>query len=157
MMLKLIVYVNETEVARAHLGNISDLADVSDYEVRMNERENAQLGIQEKAIRGEILQHRRKQTVWSLVEKTAQLWLETTCAREPSVEIEELTRAFLILKKAECFAGRAPLSDPISADEIRARKVNEEDDDDMLSIFQSSISELDERIAKKENDDGQDD
>ncbi|WP_170756497.1 hypothetical protein [Ruegeria lacuscaerulensis] len=149
--------MNETEIARAHAENKSDLADISDYAVRVNERESLDLGIEEKAIRFEILRHERRQSVWALVEKIAAMWLEKTCAREPSVEIDELTRAFLILKKAEYFAGRIQLSEPISADEIRARNVNEEDDDDMLSIFQSSIRELDERITKEENDDGQSD
>ncbi|WP_170425448.1 hypothetical protein [Ruegeria arenilitoris] len=128
-MLKIVVYVNENEVARAHLGNISDLADVSDYEIRMNERKCARLGIEEKATRGEILRHKRKQTVWSLVEKTARFWMEKTGAREPSVEIDEVMAAFLKLKDAEFLAGRAQLSAPISADEIRKRKVKEDDDD----------------------------
>ncbi|CUH46714.1 hypothetical protein [Ruegeria atlantica] len=42
------------------------------------------------------------------------------------VEIDPLTRALLALQEVEITLGRAKLSDPISADEIRARKVNED-------------------------------
>ncbi|KUJ78515.1 hypothetical protein [Ruegeria profundi] len=124
-MLKVVVFVNEREVARAHLSNISDLADISDYEVQMNERECAKLGIAERGIKDEILSHKRKQTVWALVEKAATLWIRKTGERG-----DELTRAFLARKKAEFIAGRLPLSDPITAEEIRARKVYDENDDE---------------------------
>lgn len=116
-MLKIVVYVNEHEVARAHAGNISDDLDgLCDYEVRVNEREAVQLDIEEKAVRFKILQHDRKQTVWSLVEKVAAMWLEETGEREPLPTADEVTKAFLKLKKAEFIEGRASLADPVSAE-----------------------------------------
>ena len=121
-MLKIVVYVNESEVARAHAGNVSDDLDgLCDYEVRVNERQSEQLGIEEKAVRFEISQHDRTQTVWALVEKIASMWLEKTSAREPRTDTDKVTKAFLTLKKAEFLAGRAPLSVPItSAEEFDA-------------------------------------
>ncbi len=195
-MLKIIVYVNQREVARAHAGNISDdLDDLCDYEVRVNERSSEHLDIKEQAIRFEISQHNRRQTVWALVEKVAAMWLEKTGAREPLPTADEVTRAFLKLKKDKFLAGQAPLPDPIgaeeidalaadveidpltsallalqeavlvlgkaklsgpiSADEIRARKVDE-DGVELLSQIRASIRELDERIAKKENGNDED-
>ncbi len=120
-MLKIVVYVNEHEVARAHVGNVSDDLDgLCDYEVRVNERAFEPLGIEEKAVRFKILQHDRKQTVWSLVEKIAAMWLEMTGAREPRAKADEVTRAFLKLKKDKFLAGKAPLADPVSAEEFDA-------------------------------------
>ncbi|NOE35808.1 hypothetical protein [Ruegeria sp. HKCCD7318] len=196
-MLKIVVYVSEREVARAHAGNVSnDINGLCDYEVRVNERAFESLGIEEKAVRFEILQHDRKQTVWSLVEKIAAMWLEKIGAREPLTTADEMTRAFLKLRKAEFVGGLAPLadpvsveefdalaadveidpitrallalqeaeialgraklSDPISADEIRERKV-EGDRNKLLSQIRAGIRKLDERIAKKVNDDDQND
>ncbi|NOD95431.1 hypothetical protein GS636_21745 [Ruegeria sp. HKCCD4884] len=120
-MLKIVVYVNEHEVARAHAGNISDDLDgLCDYEVRVNERAFEPLGIEEKAVRFEISQHDRAQTVWTLVEKIAAMWLEKIGAREPLTTADEVTRAFLKLKKAEFVGGRAPLADPVSGEEFDA-------------------------------------
>lgn len=195
-MLKVIVYVNEREVARAHAGNISDdISGLCDYEVRVNERASEPLGIQEKAVRFNISEHDREQTVWTLVEKIAAMWLVKTGARDPRTEADEVTRAFLKLKKTEFIEGRTPLPDPvsaeefdalaadvevdpltaallalqaaeialgraklsgpISAEEIRARKVNESNNE-LLSQIRSSIRELDERIAREENGDDDD-
>ncbi|NOE36258.1 hypothetical protein [Ruegeria sp. HKCCD7318] len=121
-MLKVIVYANEKEIARAHAGNISDDTNgLCDYEVRVNERKAEQLGIEEKAVRFEISQHDREQTVWALVEKIAAMWLEKTGEREPLSTSDEVTRAFLKLKKAKFLAGQAPLTGPIgSAEEFDA-------------------------------------
>ncbi|KUJ77806.1 hypothetical protein [Ruegeria profundi] len=121
-MLKIVVYVNEREIARAHAGNVSeDIRGLCDYEVRVNERQSEQLGIEEKAVRFEISQHDREQTVWSLVEKIASMWLEETGARQPRTKADDVTRAFLKLKKAKFLAGQVPLSDPItSAEELDA-------------------------------------
>ncbi len=120
-MLKIIVYANEKEIARAHAGNVSDdISGLCDYEVRVSERESEQHGIEEKAVRFEISQHDRKQTVWSLVEKIAAMWLEMTGAREPRTKADDVTRAFLKLKKAKFLAGQASLSDPIGGDEFDA-------------------------------------
>ncbi|MES0864104.1 hypothetical protein ABLN87_17275 [Ruegeria sp. SCPT10] len=110
--------MNESEVARAHAGNVSDdTDDLCDYEVRVNEREFEQLGIEEKAVRFDISQHSRRQTVWELVEKIAAMWLEKTGAREPRTKADEVTRAFPKLKKTKFLAGQASLSDPISSAE----------------------------------------
>ncbi len=120
-MLKVIVYVNDIEVARAHAGNVSnDVNGLCDYEVRVNERESEQLGIEEKAVRFDISQHNRQQTAWTLVEKIAAMWLEKTGAREPRTKADDVTRAFLKLKKAKFLAGQASLSDPIGAEEFDA-------------------------------------
>ncbi len=120
-MLKIIVYANEKEIARAHAGNVSDdISGLCDYEVRVSERESEQHGIEEKAVRFEISQHDREQTVWSLVEKIAAMWLEMTGAQEPRTKADDVTRAFLKLKKAKFLAGQASLSDPIGGDEFDA-------------------------------------
>lgn len=120
-MLKVIVYVNDAEIARAHAGNISDdLHGLCDYEVRVNERRSERLGIEEKAVRFDITQHNRQQTVWTLVEKIAAMWLEKTGAREPRTKADDVTRAFLKLRKAKFLAGQASLSAPIGADEFDA-------------------------------------
>ncbi|WP_171235824.1 hypothetical protein [Ruegeria sp. HKCCA6837] len=117
-MLKIVVYANEKEIARAHAENVSDdVNGLCDYEVRVSERESDQLGIEEKAVRFEISQHDRKQTVWTLVEKIATMWLEKTGAREPRTQADDVARAFLELRKAKFLAGKASLSDPISSAE----------------------------------------
>ncbi|WP_282121528.1 hypothetical protein [Ruegeria atlantica] len=87
-MLKVVVYVGDQEVARAVAENDSELADVSDYNIRMNERAAEQLGIQEKGLGGRIKGHPRNQTAWALVRKIADLWLAGTGAGEESVEAE---------------------------------------------------------------------
>jgi hypothetical protein len=89
-MLKVVVYVGDQEVARALAENDSELADVSDYNIRMNERAAEQFGIQEKGLGGRIKGHLRTQTVWALVRKIADLWLAGTGAGEESVEAELL-------------------------------------------------------------------
>nr|WP_170541066.1 hypothetical protein [Ruegeria arenilitoris] len=87
-MLKVVVYVGDQEVARAVAENDSELADVSDYNIRMNERAAEQLGIQEKGLGGRIKGHPRNQTAWALVRKIADLWLAGTGAGEEGVEAE---------------------------------------------------------------------
>lgn len=89
-MLKVVVYVGDQEVARAVAENDSELADVSDYNIRMNERAAERFGIQEKGLGGWIKGHPRNQTVWRLVRKIADLWLAGTGAGEESVETELL-------------------------------------------------------------------
>ena len=46
-------------------------------------------------------------------------------AKDQDVELDEMTMRLLKLQDVEIAAGRAKLSKPISADEIRARKVSE--------------------------------
>lgn len=74
-MLKIHVTVGGREVARAVAGNVSELADTSDYDVICKELANEALGIQETEQRGQIVRHVRKQTVWALVQKIAALAL----------------------------------------------------------------------------------
>ncbi|WP_281996011.1 hypothetical protein [Ruegeria faecimaris] len=47
---------------------------------------------------------------------------------DDDVELDEQTLRLLRLREAEIAAGRAKLTKPISADEIRARKVTEPKD-----------------------------
>ncbi len=89
-MLKVVVYVGDQEVARAIAENASDLADVSDYDIRMSERAAKQLGIKEKGLGGRIKGHPRNLTVWALVRKIADLWLAGTGVGEESVQAELL-------------------------------------------------------------------
>ncbi len=89
-MLKVVVHVGENEVARAIAENDSELADVSDYNIRMNERAAKELGIKEKGLGGRIKGHPRNLTVWALVRKIADLWLAGTGAGEESVQAELL-------------------------------------------------------------------
>ncbi|KIC46342.1 hypothetical protein RA28_00580 [Ruegeria sp. ANG-S4] len=89
-MLKVVVYVGENEVARAIAENDSELADVSDYNIRMNERAAKQLGIKEKGLGGRIKGHPRNLTAWALVRKIANLWLAGTGVGEESVQAELL-------------------------------------------------------------------
>ncbi len=85
-MLKVVVYVGDQEVARAVAENDSELADVSDYNIRMNERAAEQLGIQEKGLGGRIEDHPRNQTVWSLVRRIADMWLLGTGVDKESAQ-----------------------------------------------------------------------
>lgn len=74
-MLTIHIKVSGREVAKAVAGNVSDLADASDYEVICKELANEELGIEETTQRGQIVHHVRKQTVWALVQKIATLAL----------------------------------------------------------------------------------
>jgi hypothetical protein len=58
-------------LARAGIGNVSNLADVSDYEVVANETENRLAGTPAWKSRGLLPQHDRRQSVWTLVAKAA--------------------------------------------------------------------------------------
>ncbi|WP_281996013.1 hypothetical protein [Ruegeria faecimaris] len=89
-MLKVVVYVGDQEVARALAENDSELADLSDYNIRMNERSAEQFGIQERGLGGRIKGHPRNQTAWALVRKIADLWLAGTGVGEESVQAELL-------------------------------------------------------------------
>lgn len=77
MSLFIEVYVgsrkNRKLVAATHLWNISDLADVSDYEFISEEFGAPSLDIPANTVKSEIKQHKRKQSVWALVEKVAKL------------------------------------------------------------------------------------
>lgn len=59
------------EVAKAEIGNISKLADTSDYVVRVRENDNHVTGAKSWICEGRIDGHPRRSTVWSLVAKVA--------------------------------------------------------------------------------------
>jgi hypothetical protein len=59
------------KLAEARVGNISDLADVSDYAVYAEEGENPLADTTPWNARGLVAAHRRNQTVWRLVERVA--------------------------------------------------------------------------------------
>lgn len=58
-------------LAEARIGNISDLADVSDYAVYAKEGDNHLANAGMWDARGVVENHDRRQTVWRLVEKVA--------------------------------------------------------------------------------------
>ena len=67
------VYVGSREnrklVAECHAYNVSNLANISDYEFISTEFGEPRLGIYAREVKGEIKEHSRKQSVWALVEK----------------------------------------------------------------------------------------
>ncbi len=78
MMLRIIVELvpggyepAKRELARAKLGNISDLATVSNYVIRAGEAANPLTGTPAWLRTGKIEGHRRQQSVWALVERAA--------------------------------------------------------------------------------------
>lgn len=76
MSLFIEVYVgsrnNRKLVAECHAYNISNLADISDYEFISTEYGANHLGIPPSEIKGSVLNHNRNQSVWSLVHKIAE-------------------------------------------------------------------------------------
>lgn len=68
-MLRVIVYVNQTPVAQACAGNLSNLAEISDYCVRTTEKGAPHLDIPASDVSGEIQGHPRRTSVWHLVRK----------------------------------------------------------------------------------------
>lgn len=59
------------EVAKAEIGNISNLADTSDYLVRMRENYNRVADTEGWTSEGRIESHPRRSSVWSLIAKVA--------------------------------------------------------------------------------------
>ena len=59
------------ELARADLGNVSDLAPISDYLIQASEGWNPLSRTPAWQKRGLITEHSRAQSVWRLVERTA--------------------------------------------------------------------------------------
>ncbi|MDT3683744.1 MAG: hypothetical protein RO009_01715 [Pseudorhodoplanes sp.] len=59
------------EIARAEVGNVSNLADLSDYSVRVREGDNKLAGTRAWERTGKIFNHDRRASVWHLVEKIA--------------------------------------------------------------------------------------
>lgn len=72
----------KTVVARALIGNISDLADTSDYAVSVSEGQNPIAGTPAWKGRGRIDGHDRRQSVWALVEKAAS-WAAAEANKQP--------------------------------------------------------------------------
>ena len=58
-------------IAIANVANLSDLADVSDYAVSVSEGHNPVTNNPPWSLRGRIVQHDRKASVWALVAKVA--------------------------------------------------------------------------------------
>jgi hypothetical protein len=67
----------KTVIARAGIGNLSALADVSDYEVVASESANPLAGTPAWKGRGLVHQHDRRQSVWALVARAA-AWAAAT-------------------------------------------------------------------------------
>lgn len=59
------------EVARAHVANVSALADLSDYVVWVREHANPVAGTPAWEDSGKIDSHKRRRSVWALVERAA--------------------------------------------------------------------------------------
>ncbi len=57
------------EIARMKVGNISDLADLSDYTAVIEEYGNDRLGIPKSRSTVQVTGHTRRSTVWSLIRK----------------------------------------------------------------------------------------
>src|SRR3989304_601627 len=76
-MLRIIVeivpagYGRPREVARAELGNISDLGKISDYAIEVEEGVNGVTWAKPWESHGMICGHDREQSVWALVAKAA--------------------------------------------------------------------------------------
>ncbi|EKS31111.1 hypothetical protein [Afipia felis] len=63
-------------LATSSVANLSDLADVSDYAVRVSEGYNHITNSAPYSLCGKIFQHDRKSSVWALVAKIATLATE---------------------------------------------------------------------------------
>ncbi len=70
-MLTIEIKLNGDTIATADLLNRSDLADISDYALSWEEREEIDLNIPWDSGELKIEGHRRRQTVWALVAKAA--------------------------------------------------------------------------------------
>ncbi|WP_120635270.1 hypothetical protein [Ruegeria sp. EL01] len=72
-MLRIVVYANQTPIAEARAGNMSMLADISDYKVRAVEHAAPKLDIPAADVTGWVKDHPRRTSVWHLVRKIAEL------------------------------------------------------------------------------------
>lgn len=64
-------------VAASKAWNVSDLADVSDYEFNSEEFGAPHLNIPPSKVTGSVKEHSRNQSVWSLVKKIAEKSIES--------------------------------------------------------------------------------
>jgi hypothetical protein len=88
MMLRIIVELvpggyepAKRELARAELGNVSDLAAVSNYVIRASEGANPLAGTPAWQRTGKIENHQRNRSVWALVERAA-AWCDKASSSE---------------------------------------------------------------------------
>jgi hypothetical protein len=81
-MLTIEIRLNGDKIATAELANVSDLADLSDYALSWEEREEIDLNIPWDSGEMKIEGHRRRQTVWALVAKAAAAILGQKTARK---------------------------------------------------------------------------
>jgi hypothetical protein len=58
-------------IASMNVGNLSDLADVSDYQIDATESANPVAGTPSRSTTCTVVGHDRRTSVWSLVEKAA--------------------------------------------------------------------------------------
>lgn len=72
-MLRIVVYANQTPIAEANAGNMSMLADISDYKVHAVEHAALELDIPANDVTGWVRDHPRRTSVWHLVRKIAEL------------------------------------------------------------------------------------
>jgi hypothetical protein len=68
-------------LAKAHIGNVSNLAAVSDYQVSASEGANPIAGTPAWKGRGLLTRHDRNQSVWALVAKAA-AWAATEAEKQ---------------------------------------------------------------------------
>jgi hypothetical protein len=67
-------------LATAAVGNVSDLAETSDYDVSVTEGRNPLTNTPPWSRRGYVLQHDRRKSVWALVAKVA-MWAAEEAAK----------------------------------------------------------------------------
>lgn len=70
-MMTITVEINGRIIGQARIGNISDLADISDYKVHTASSPSTLTGAPALQHEFEIRGHKRKQSPWALVEKVA--------------------------------------------------------------------------------------
>lgn len=68
-MLTIDIKLNGEIIAQARLANLSQLAEVSDYQLAWMERAEPSLGITPSTGSAVIKGHRRRQTVWALASR----------------------------------------------------------------------------------------
>lgn len=66
------IKVNGELVGGATVKNVSQLSDLSDYDVLVAEKGSAETGLGDFRADTKIAGHRRRQTVWALVQKVAE-------------------------------------------------------------------------------------
>lgn len=71
-MLTIEIKLNGRHIGGAQVANVSDLANLSDYEVEAVESGSDQTGLPGFYHRFRIRRHKRKQSVWALVRKVAE-------------------------------------------------------------------------------------